>query len=134
MFYNAKNGVPFDVYLDEEQRRQFLDMVRQDPGQAMLIFSRISTRQRTCWVLNDKLRIHSLIESSVGFEAVDKLVHEAIAGNAYHATTVTTTGDCSKDIFTVFVTNKQNKESLMKWFQEKGFAEEKQDWKLRMVV
>eukprot|EP01035_Chromulina_nebulosa_P047004 gene47004-63679_t len=45
----------------------------------MLIFSRISTRQSTCWVLNDQLRIHSLIESSVGFEAVDKIVHEAIA-------------------------------------------------------
>ncbi len=90
MFYNTKNGVPFEVYLTEEQRRQFLELVHQDPGQAMLIFSRISTRQSTCWVLNDQLRIHSLIESSVGFEAVDKIVHEAIAralhpaaGNAY---------------------------------------------------
>ncbi len=71
VFYNTKNGVPFEVYLTEEQRRQFLELVHQDPGQAMLIFSRISTRQSTCWVLNDQLRIHSLIESSVGFEAVD---------------------------------------------------------------
>jgi hypothetical protein len=79
VFYNTKNGVPFEVYLTEEQRRQFLELVRQDPGEAMLILSRISTRQSTCWVLNDQLRIHSLIESSVGFETVDKQVHQAIA-------------------------------------------------------
>ena len=71
VFYNTKNGVPFEVYLTEEQRRQFLELTLRNPGQAMLIFSRISTRQSTCWVLNDQLRIHSLIESSVGFEAVD---------------------------------------------------------------
>lgn len=79
MFYNTKNNVPFEVYLTEEQRRLFGDLAKQDLGKAMLIFSRISTRQSTCWVLNDQLRIHSLIESSVGFEAVDRHVHEAIA-------------------------------------------------------
>ena len=79
MFYNTKNNVPFEVYLTEEQRRLFVDLAKQDLGKAMLIFSRISTRQSTCWVLNDQLRIHSLIESSVGFEAVDRQVHEAIA-------------------------------------------------------
>ena len=79
MFYNTKNNVPFEVYLTEEQRRLFVDLAKQDLGKAMLIFSRISTRQSTCWVLNDQLRIHSLIESSVGFEAVDRHVHEAIA-------------------------------------------------------
>ena len=79
VFYNTKNGVDFEVYLTDEQRKQFFELVRQDPGEAMLIFSRISTRQSTCWVLNDQLRIHSLIESSMGFEAVDKQVHEAIA-------------------------------------------------------
>ena len=79
MFYSTKNGVSFEVYLTEEQRRQFLDLAQRDPGQAMLIFSRISTRQSTCWVLNDQLRIHSLIESSVGFDAVDTQVREAIA-------------------------------------------------------
>jgi hypothetical protein len=79
VFYNTKNGVLFEVYLTETQRSQFFELVKKDPGQAMLIFSRISTRNSTCWVLNDQLRIHSLIESSVGFEAVDKKVHEAIA-------------------------------------------------------
>ena len=79
MFYNTKNKVPFEVYLTEEQRGKFLEMVQENPGQAMLIFSRISTRQSTCWVLNDQIRIHSLIESSVGFEAVDAQVLEAIA-------------------------------------------------------
>jgi hypothetical protein len=79
VFYNTKNNVPFEVYLTEEQRRLFVDLAKQDLGKAMLIFSRISTRQSTCWVLNDQLRIHSLIESSVGFEAVDRQVHEAIA-------------------------------------------------------
>ena len=109
VFYNTKNGVPFEVYLDEEQRRQFLDLVQRDPGQAMLIFSRISTRQSTCWVLNDQLRIHSLIESSVGFEAVDKLVHEAVAralhpareGSHAYQTTAATTGDRPREPFVV---------------------------------
>ena len=78
VFYSIKNGVPFKVYLTEEQQRQFLASAKKDPDQAMLNFSRISTRQSTCWVLNDQLRIHSLIESSVGFEDMDKLVHEAI--------------------------------------------------------
>jgi len=79
VFYNTKNEVPFEVYLAEEQRKKFLDLVQENPGKAMLIFSRISTRQSTCWVMNDQLRIHSLIESSVGFDAVDTQVREAIA-------------------------------------------------------
>jgi hypothetical protein len=79
VFYNTKNTVPFEVYLAEEQRKRFLDLARENPGEAMLIFSRISTRQSTCWVMNDQLRIHSLIESSVGFDAVDTQVREAIA-------------------------------------------------------
>ena len=123
VFYNTKNGVPFEVYLTEEQRRQFLELVHQDPGQAMLIFSRISTRQSTCWVLNDQLRIHSLIESSVGFEAVDKQVHQAIAralhpaaGNAYGNAVNITPGDRSKDPIVVLVTD-GNKETFKKWLQ-----------------
>ena len=79
VFYNTKNTVPFEVYLAEEQRKRFLEMARENPGKAVLIFSRISTRQSTCWVMNDQLRIHSLIESSVGFDAVDTQVREAIA-------------------------------------------------------
>ena len=79
MFYNTKNEVPFEVYLAEEQRKKFLELAHENPGKAMLIFSRISTRQSTCWVMNDQLRIHSLIESSVGFDAVDTQVREAIA-------------------------------------------------------
>ena len=119
--------MPFEVYFDEEQRRQFIELVLQDPGQAMLIFSRISTRQSTCWVLNDQLRIHSLIESSVGFEAVDKLVHEAIAralhparedGHAYGITTAITSGDqaqqeCINGSITI-----EKKELLEKWLQD----------------
>jgi len=79
VFYNTKNEVPFEVYLADEQRGKFLELVQENPGKAMLIFSRISTRQSTCWVMNDQLRIHSLIESSVGFDAVDSQVREAIA-------------------------------------------------------
>ena len=79
VFYNTKNTVPFEVYLAEEQQKKFLEMISKNPGEAMLIFSRISTRQSTCWVMNDQLRIHSLIESSVGFDAVDTQVREAIA-------------------------------------------------------
>eukprot|EP01036_Dinobryon_divergens_P025933 gene25933-34532_t len=131
VFYNKKNDVSFEVYLDDEQRRQFLDLVRQDPGQAMLIFSRISTRQSTCWVLNDQLRIHSLIESSVGFDAVDKLVHEAIAralpadgSNAYN-TTAAASGDPQRNPLVVPITN-ENKKHLVKWLQDKGLVEEKQ--------
>jgi hypothetical protein len=123
VLYNTKNGVPFEVYLTEEQRRQFLELVRQDPGQAMLIFSRISTRQSTCWVLNDQLRIHSLIESSVGFEAVDKQVHQAIAralqpaaGNAYGNAVDTTPGDRSSP-FVVQLTH-ANRETIVKWLQD----------------
>jgi hypothetical protein len=132
VFYNTKNKVPFEVYLTEEQRRQFLELVHQDPGQAMLIFSRISTRQSTCWVLNDQLRIHSLIESSVGFEAVDKIVHEAIAralhpkvegGSGYQSTSATSTGGHPNKRLNVFVT-KENEELLVKWFQDKGLVEE----------
>ena len=126
MFYNTKNGVPFEVYLTEEQRRQFLELVHQDPGEAMLIFSRISTRQSTCWVLNDQLRIHSLIESSVGFEAVDKQVHEAIAkalhpaaGNgAYSNAAVITPGDRSSTLpFVVPLTN-AIRETIVKLLQD----------------
>ena len=133
VFYNSKNGVPFEVYLDEEQQRQFLDLVRQDPGEAMLIFSRISTGQSTCWVLNDQLRIHNLIESSVGFEAVDKLVHEAIAralhpkddDSVYHTTTAATIGDRSQELITVSITlNEQKKESLLKWLQDHSLVVE----------
>ena len=131
--HNSKNGVPFEVYLDEEQQRQFLDLVRKDPGEAMLIFSRISTGQSTCWVLNDQLCIHNLIESSVGFVAVDKLVHEAIAralhpkddDNVYHTTTAATIGDRSQELITVSITlNEQKKESLLKWLQDHSLVEE----------
>jgi len=81
VFYNTqhRDKVKFEVYLTDEQRGKFLELAQRDPGQAMLIFSRISTRQSTCWVLNDQIRIHRLIESSVGFEAVDAQVREAIA-------------------------------------------------------
>ena len=79
VFYNTKNTVPFEVYLAEEQQKKFLEIISKNAGEAMLIFSRISTRQSTCWVMNDQLRIHSLIESSVGFDAVDTQVREAIA-------------------------------------------------------
>ena len=128
MFYNTKNGVPFEVYLTEEQRRQFLELVHQDPGQAMLIFSRISTRQSTCWVLNDQLRIHSLIESSVGFEAVDKIVHEAIAkalhpaaGNAYPDTSTLRLNRPKEPI--VFPISRENKGFFVKLLQDKGLVD-----------
>jgi hypothetical protein len=72
VFYSIKNKVPFQVYLTQEQQRKlFYENVK--------IVSRISTHQSTCWVLNDQLRIHSIIENSVGFEAVDSKVREAIA-------------------------------------------------------
>ena len=128
MFYNTKNGVPFEVYLTEEQRRQFLELVRQEPGQAMLIFSRISTRQSTCWVLNDQLRIHSLIESSVGFEAVDKQVHQAIAkalhpaaGNGAYSNAP---GDHSSTEPVVVQISDENKEFLVKWLRDKGLVDQ----------
>jgi hypothetical protein len=82
-------------------------------------------------VLNDQLRIHSLIESSVGFEAVDKLVHVAIAralqpaagNNAYGNAVAPIPGDLPNERLNVFVT-KENKELLVKWFQDKGLVEE----------
>ena len=119
--------------MDEEQRRQFLDLVQRDPGQAMLIFSRISTRQSTCWVLNDQLRIHSLIESSVGFEAVDKLVHEAIARalhpaiddvHVYDITTATITGDQAQQECINGLITKEKKELLEKWLQDNSLLSE----------
>ena len=124
MFYNTKNGVPFEVYLTEEQRRQFLELVQRAPGQAMLIFSRFSTRQSTCWVLNDQLRIHSLIESSVGFEAVDRQVHEAIARALHvdhapsHAQQQQQQQQQSQD--KRLYLSDGNKEFLLNWFQAEG--------------
>ena len=120
MFYNTKNGVPFEVYLTEEQRRQFLELARRDPGQAMLIFSRISTRQSTCWVLNDQLRIHSLIESSVGFEAVDGQVREAIARALQVDQTSCLPSQQSQrttERVSVDVTTTKERTSLVKWLQ-----------------
>jgi hypothetical protein len=122
VFYSIKNSVPFQVYLTEEQQRHFLEYVTVNFLEAMLIFSRISTRQSTCWVLNDQLRIHSLIESSVGFEAVDKVVHEAIADAlkvAYPKPDVST-----QPIIPLELTNESLKESLVTWFRNNGNLEE----------
>jgi hypothetical protein len=85
-------------------------------------------------VLNDQLRIHSLIESSVGFEAVDKIVHEAIAralhpaaGNdAYSNTVANTSGDGSNDPVVVQISD-ENKELLVKWLQDKGRVGERNE-------
>jgi hypothetical protein len=81
-------------------------------------------------VLNDQLRIHSLIESSVGFEAVDKIVHEAIAralhpaaGNAYSNAVANTPGDCSNDPVVVVQITDGNKEFLVNWLQDKGLVD-----------
>jgi len=122
VFYNTKNKVPFEVYLTEDQRRLFVDLARKDLGKAMLIFSRISTRQSTCWVLNDQLRIHSLIESSVGFEAVDRQVHEAIAKALQMDQTqslqqIQPASQPSKTV-AMTVTTGEKKDSLTKWCRE----------------
>ena len=129
MFYNTKNSVPFEVYLTEEQRRQFLELARSDPGQAMLIFSRISTRQSTCWVLNDQLRIHSLIESSVGFEAVDEQVREAIARalQVDHTPSCLTSSQQSQQTtekVSVGSMTIEKKDSLVKWLRENEMLKE----------
>ena len=113
------------MYLSEEQRRKFLNMARSDPAQAMLIFSRISTRQSTCWVLNDQLRIHNLIESSIGFETVDKQVHEAIARALKVAPTNSQpsqqhTGSGQR--LTLIVDTAEKKESLLNWCRSYGLV------------
>jgi hypothetical protein len=114
----------------EDQRRQFLALVQRNPGQAMLIFSRISTRQSTCWVLNDQLRIHSLIESSVGFETVDKQVQEAIAKALYPADSITytaiTPSSIEKEPLFVTVRNEEKRASLVKWLLDGGMLDEKE--------
>ena len=129
MFYNTKNNVPFEVYLTDEQRKLFVDLVKKDLGKAMLIFSRISTRQSTCWVLNDQLRIHSLIESSVGFEAVDRQVHEAIAKALQFNKTQSSLPQrqlATHEVRTVTapVTSRKNIESLTEWFRLKENLQE----------
>ena len=128
VFYNTKNKVPFEVYLTEDQRRLFVDLARKDLGKAMLIFSRISTRQSTCWVLNDQLRIHSLIESSVGFEAVDRQVHEAIAKALQMDQTqslqqIQPASQPSKTV-AMTVTTGEKKDSLTKWLRDHEMLQE----------
>ena len=130
VFYNTqhRDRVQFEVYLTDEQRSKFLDMAQRDPGQAMLMFSRISTRQSTCWVLNDQIRIHSLIESSVGFEAVDAQVREAIAkalkpDNISTLKTISSTGDDTIQTFS-FDASMEKKDSLMMWLCNEGFLKE----------
>eukprot|EP01035_Chromulina_nebulosa_P024961 gene24961-32521_t len=130
VFYSTNNKVPFEVYLSEEQRKQFLELARGDPGKAALIFSRISTRQSTCWVLNDKLRIHSIIESSVGFEAVDQQVHEAIA-KALQVDQAQILSQIqlrihnqSSETISVAVTMEEKKQFLAKWLRENGMIRE----------
>ena len=121
--------MPFEVYLTEEQRKLFLNLTQRDPGQAMLIFSRISTRQSTCWVLNDQLRIHSLIESSVGFEAVDSQVHEAIAkalqpqDTTLHVAGTITAAAASQECLSVEVAS-EKRDIIMRWFRDIGLVKE----------
>ena len=81
----------------------------------MLIFSRISTRQSTCWVLNDQLRIHSIIENSVGFEAVDSKVREAIARALQKVADSHSQGADERLALTA-----EDKEFVLNWFQERG--------------
>ena len=117
------------MYLTDEQRGKFLELAQRDPGQAMLIFSRISTRQSTCWVMNDQLRIHSLIESSVGFDAVDTKVREAIAkalqvgGQTPHQPSLLSTQqnhvEGNTEMVSVAVTE-EKKNLLVKVFRDNG--------------
>ena len=131
MFYNTqhrdRDGVRFEVYLTDEQRGKFLELAQRDPGQAMLIFSRISTRQSTCWVLNDQIRIHSLIESSVGFEAVDAQVREAIAlalkPDGATLPAVSSSGDGTMQEISVTAAQ-DKKESLARWLCNEGLSVE----------
>ena len=131
VFYNTqhrdRDGVRFEVYLTDEQRGKFLELAQRDPGQAMLIFSRISTRQSTCWVLNDQIRIHSLIESSVGFEAVDAQVREAIAlalkPDGATLPAVSSAGDGAMQTLSVDAP-KEKKESIMRFFCNEGLIVE----------
>jgi len=115
VFYNTKNGVPFEVYLTGEQQKQFHDFANTNLTEAMLIFSRISTRQSTCWVLNDQLRIHSIIENSVGFEAVDSKVREAIARALQKVADSHSQGADERLALTA-----EDKEFVLNWFQERG--------------
>jgi hypothetical protein len=119
--------VRFEVYLTDEQRGKFLELAQRDPGQAMLIFSRISTRQSTCWVLNDQIRIHSLIESSVGFEAVDAQVREAIAlalkPDGATLPAVSSSGDGTMQEISVTAAQ-DKKESLARWLCNEGLSVE----------
>ena len=79
VFYNTKNQVPFEIYLTKEERQAFQERLSRDPVEVLKSFSRISTRASTCWVINDQNRIHGLIESSVGFDKMNQVVHDAIA-------------------------------------------------------
>jgi hypothetical protein len=65
----------------------------------------------------------------VGFEAVDKIVHEAIAralhpaaGNAYRNAVANTPGDGSNDPVVVQITD-GDKELLVKWLRDKGLID-----------
>ena len=80
VFYSTRNNIPFEVFLTEDQLKNYREM---NSSQTLMIFSSISTRNSTCWNLNDKLRIHELIENAVGFEEMDVVVRKAIA-NALH--------------------------------------------------
>ncbi len=81
-------------------------------------------------MLNDQLRIHSLIESSVGFETVDKQVQEAIAKALYPADSITytaiTPSSIEKEPLFVTVRNEEKRASLVKWLLDGGMLDEKE--------
>ena len=79
MFYTSTNGVPFEIFLAQDERQVFQEMLLSEPNKVLKWFSRISMRDSTCWVLNDQNRIHGLVEGSDGFEKIDHVVRDAIA-------------------------------------------------------
>ena len=79
VFYTTKNDVNFEIYLREEERKKFSETLQRDQKEALSAFWNLSSEKSECWVLNDQDRIHGLIETSIGFKALDQMLREHFA-------------------------------------------------------
>lgn len=78
MHYTAKNNVPLEIILPREDKEN-VSKIQSTIDYTCTLFSNVSSKNSTCYILNDQDRIHELIEASaVSFRQMDNLIHDRL--------------------------------------------------------
>jgi tetratricopeptide (TPR) repeat protein len=69
----------FEVIMSESDQTNFFNNILNDPSvEINKMLSIIKSKKSTCWVDDDRIKIHSIIEEIIGFNGIDTMIFEQL--------------------------------------------------------